>query len=241
MIFTDLPSEIIEETWSIYDIVQNCIFPGWEDFFDSQTEIIKHISNVLTPKSVKIKPLKRHIFKIFEMIRPEEIKVVFFGQDPYYNIVNGRPAATGLAFSTWRGTRSQPSVINMFKEIKNDYPFSRIPTNTDLTGWVRQGVFLINTALTVEETANEHVILWKPFTEALIEYIKKFGKHVYIMLGASARKMSSVVGIGENMLFAAHPSPMAADKGFFHSGIFKKCNELLISKGYDEIIWDQNN
>lgn len=232
-------NEPISERWSIEEIVNRHSFPGWDDFLKSQMVNLHHISEVLKVKcpAEALCPLKRNIFKVFELCRPENIKVVIVGQDPYHNIVNGEPAAMGMAFSCVLSFN--PSLRNIMKEIKYEYPDYIPPENGDLTNWAKQGVFLLNTALTVEQgKAGKHLILWKPFTDAVIEFIKSVNPNcIYLLWGTPARKLIPLIGTSGIKLETSHPSPLSFEKGFHGCMHFRRCNEILASQGKSEIRW----
>ena len=114
----------------------------WSEFFNTQD--LDSLMDMLDNSSKTIYPSPKNIFRVFE-IKPQDIKVVILGQDPYYN----PGQAMGLAFSVNPETKTPKSLINIFKELKSDLGIER--TNPDLTDWHKQGVFLLNTALSVPE------------------------------------------------------------------------------------------
>ncbi len=233
-----LPSTIIEENWSILDIVTKCRFIGWENIFNQNLENFIHISKILN--DIEYIPHKKNIFRIFELVKPKDIKVLIIGQDPYHTVVNNEPIANGISFSVNKNSRIPPSLRNIYKEMEDDpkLNFSK-PNHGDLSGWVKQGVFLLNSALTVEEGKPEkHVVLWLPFIEDVLKYLKNLDI-IYILLGAKAQYIRKYIKSDSVILETTHPSPFSAPRGFSGSRIFSRCNEELQKKNLRTIEWDQ--
>ena len=133
----------------------------------------------------KIYPRKEKIFKAFELCRYENLKVVIIGQDPYHQ----PNQAQGLAFSTPKNIKNPPSMVNIFKEIKSDLGYESNCIDGDLTSWAEQGVLLINTILTVEDSSpkSHHKQGWEIFTNNIIKHINdNFNDIVFILWGAGA-------------------------------------------------------
>ncbi|XP_022195754.1 uracil-DNA glycosylase 2 [Nilaparvata lugens] len=167
-----------------------------------------------------------------------QVKVVILGQDPYHN----PGQAHGLCFSVPPGVRKPPSLVNMFKEIKNDIkPEHDEFDNGNLEGWAAQGVLLLNAVLTVRENKpNSHQDKgWEQLTTAVIKHLNDNSTGVVFLLwGAYAQKKASFVDAKKHhVLKAAHPSPLSAHKGFFGCQHFSKCNEFLKQQGKSEINW----
>ena len=164
-----------------------------------------------------IYPPAKDLFNAFKLTDFNKIKVVILGQDPYH----GEKEAMGLSFSVRRGVRTPPSLRNIFKELESDLGIKR--DNTDLSDWASQGVFLLNTVLTVEkDKANSHKdIGWEIFTDYVIKQIND--------------RLNNVVFILYYVIESAHPSPLSAYNGFFGSKPFSKTNSYLLSKGIDPI------
>lgn len=153
----------------------------WSKFFETQD--LEQWMDTLDRDTKTIYPSPEDMFKVFEL-KPNEIKVVILGQDPYYN----PGQANGLAFSVNPATPTPRSLKNIFKELKDDLGVDR--TNADLTDWHKQGVFLLNTALSVpEKEPNKHKKEWKRFTEQLLTYLVKENPHIlYLMWGKKRRR-----------------------------------------------------
>ena len=179
--------------------------------------------------SKTIYPPANDLFNAFKLTDFKDIKVVILGQDPYH----GEKEAMGLSFSVRRGVRTPPSLRNIFKELKDDIGVER--EDTDLSSLAKQGVFLLNTVLTVEkDKANSHKdIGWEIFTDFVIKQInEKLNNVVFILWGRSARdKKKLITNPSHYIIESAHPSPLSAYNGFFGSKPFSKPNEYLIKVG----------
>ena len=176
------------------------------------------------------------IFNAFDACPFDNVKVVLLGQDPYH----GPGQAHGLAFSVNEGVTSPPSLVNIFKEIKNDLG-KPVPKSGNLMRWAEQGVLLLNATLTVRaNTPGSHQKKgWEEFTDAAIKAVSDDKQHVVFMLwGAYAQKKGAIIDAGKHLVLkAAHPSPFAADKGFFGCKHFSKANAYLAEHGLPEIEW----
>lgn len=178
-------------------------------------------------------PPAKDLFNAFKLTDFNDIKVVILGQDPYH----GENEAMGLSFSVRRGVRTPPSLKNIFKELKDDLGIERV--DTDLSDWAEQGVFLLNTVLTVEkDKANSHKdIGWEIFTDYVIKQINdRLNNVVFILWGRQARdKKRIITNPSHYIIESAHPSPLSAYNGFFGSRPFSKTNKFLIEHGKEKI------
>lgn len=178
------------------------------------------------------------IFAAFDNCSFDDLKVVIIGQDPYH----GEGEANGLCFSVNDGVRIPPSLRNIYREINDDFDSIFIPTSGNLENWAKQGILLLNAALTVrKDTPNSHKHLkWNLFTDAVIQEIsdKKEGI-VFLLWGAFAHKKGSKIDRGKHLVLeSGHPSPMSANQGkWFGNKHFSKTNEYLKSEGKTEISW----
>ncbi|XP_046383260.1 uracil-DNA glycosylase 2-like isoform X2 [Ischnura elegans] len=167
-----------------------------------------------------------------------KVKVVILGQDPYH----GPRQAHGLCFSVQTGVPPPPSLVNIFKELKNDIPGFEIPKHGYLIGWARQGVLLLNACLTVRaSSANSHKDQgWENLTDAVIKALnEKSSGLVFLLWGAYAEKKSVYVDKKKHhILKTVHPSPLSASRGFFGCKHFSRANELLKSQGKTQINWN---
>ena len=197
----------------------------------------KHIKEFIKEERLikTIYPSANDLFNAFKLTDFKDIKVVILGQDPYH----GEKEAMGLSFSVRRGVRTPPSLRNIFKELKDDLNITR--TDTDLSDWAKQGVFLLNTVLTVEkDKANSHKeIGWEIFTDYVISQIdEKLDNVVFILWGRQARDKKKIMSNKNNYIIeSAHPSPLSAYHGFFGSKPFSKTNNYLEEHNKKKINW----
>jgi uracil-DNA glycosylase len=182
-------------------------------------------------------PRYESIFKIFELVKLEDIKVCIIGQDCYQN-----PGfATGMAFSIPKTQSLPPSLVNIYKELSTDLDI-KTPEHGDLTAWAKQGVFLLNTTLTVKiyESNSHKDFGWEIFTDAILNLINEKCKNVVFMLwGSDAKRKAEKVDSNKHLLLTSvHPSPYSADKGFFGCKHFSKCNKYLQENDKSCINWE---
>ena len=183
-----------------------------------------------------IYPPYEDIFNAFKLTSINDVKVVILGQDPYHE----KGQAHGLAFSTPEGRSIPRSLKNIFKEINQEYGYP-IPKSGCLENWAKQGVFLLNTVLTVEEgNANSHSDCgWQIFTDNVIKILNNQTEPiVFLLWGKQAEKKKVLISNPNHLvLITSHPSPFSARRGFFGSNHFKLANEFLKEKRNDEIDW----
>lgn len=183
-----------------------------------------------------IYPSMYDIFNSMKTTAFKDIKVVLIGQDPYHE----EGQAMGLSFSVPKGVPLPPSLVNIFKEIKDETGEGDFK-NGDLTGWAKQGVLLLNSVLTVRaHAANSHKNKgWEEFTDGVIRHISDGRENVVFFLwGANARAKKSLIDGNKHLILeCAHPSPLSAYNGFFGCGHFIKANEYLIKHGIEPVIW----
>lgn len=216
------------------------IAPSWKDklqdefeqpYFQELTEFVRQ-----QYKDHTVYPPGNLIFNAFAHCSYEEVKVVILGQDPYHN----PGQANGLAFSVAEGVSTPPSLQNIYKEISNEFN-TPIPNSGNLERWADQGVLLLNATLTVRahKPGSHQKKGWEEFTDAVIKLLSEDKKHlVFILWGAYAQKKGSIIDEAKHLVLkSAHPSPFAANRGFFGNNHFKKANDYLISKGKEPIEW----
>ena len=176
------------------------------------------------------------IFNAFKLTSLSNVKVVILGQDPYHEAGQ----AHGLAFSTPKGRPIPRSLKNIFKEIKAEYDYP-IPESGCLESWARQGVFLLNTVLTVEDgNANSHSKCgWQTFTDNVIKILNNQNQPiVFLLWGKQAEKKKELIDNPNHLvLITSHPSPFSARRGFFGCNHFKLANEFLKENNKEEINW----
>lgn len=187
-------------------------------------------------RSYTIYPPAKQIFSAFELCKFEAAKVIILGQDPYH----GPQQANGLCFSVSEEVSIPPSLINIFKEINQDLGIS-MPSNGNLSRWARQGVLLLNATLTVRaRQAGSHQHRgWETFTDAVISVLSVSKQHlVFLLWGNYAQKKEILIDTTKHLVLkSAHPSPYAADRGFFGNHHFSKTNAYLSEHGLTPINW----
>ena len=180
------------------------------------------------------------IFNAFHFTPLSKVKVLILGQDPYHNVHQ----AHGLSFSVKPGVKAPPSLVNIFKELKEDLG-CEIPNNGCLKPWTQQGVLLLNTVLTVRaHQANSHRNMgWEKFTDRIIEILNEREKPIaFVLWGAPARKKKKMITNPKHFIVeSAHPSPLSAFNGFFGSRPFSKVNAFLENVGEKPINWQIPN
>lgn len=196
-------------------------------------------------KGKNIYPARENIFNAFKLTSFENLKVVILGQDPYH----GPRQAEGLCFSVPIGITPPPSLKNIFKELESDLHNSEnilesgfhTPKHGHLGKWAEQGVFLLNTVLTVEEgRPGSHAGRgWETFTDFVIKSISDHKDHVVFLLwGNYAKSKINLIDTKKHtILTAPHPSPLSAHAGFFGCKHFSQCNKALSIHHQSPIDW----
>ncbi len=190
-------------------------------------------------------PQKKDLFRAFDLCPLNRVKVVILGQDPYHSSENGLPQANGLCFSTSRGCKLQPSLQNIFKELKREYPEFVIPDHGDLTNWAYQSVLLLNTCLTVSPSlAGSHKSIWNGFIARVFEAIASVNPTcIFLLWGGKAQFWDKKIGQKSIKLLASHPSPYSVHKesrdsvSFNGCNHFRQVNEHLEKMGSEKIDW----
>lgn len=184
-----------------------------------------------------IYPANEDIFAALNLTPFDQVKVVILGQDPYH----GPNQAHGLSFSVKPGVKIPPSLVNIFKELKDDMGIAT-PQNGMLKSWAEQGVLLLNNVLTVEDgqAGSHHLKGWEKFTDKIIEVLNEKKENlVFILWGSPAQKKAAKVDESKHfVLKSVHPSPLSSYRGFFGSKPFSKTNEFLTSKKITPICWE---
>lgn len=175
------------------------------------------------------------IYNAFQLCTYSNTKVVILGQDPYHQ----KDVANGLAFAVSRGKKIPPSLRSIYKEISDDIG-SIIYSSGDLEGWAKQGVLLLNSCLTVEDSKprSHQSIGWGQLTDNIVKLLNLKGGIVFILWGADSISKRSLIDENVNLVLTApHPSPLSSYRGFFGCKHFSKANEYLISKKQKPIQW----
>lgn len=217
------------------------IEPSWkailQEYFETpefQT-LTDFVKNEYANKTIFPNPSK--IFQAFWQTPFKEVKVIILGQDPYH----GENQAHGLSFSVPIGVRVPPSLKNIYKEIETEFGIQKDFTVGNLEAWSRQGVFLLNSVLTVEaqKAASHQKKGWENFTDFVISKLSTGRRNLVFMLwGNFARSKKTLINENKHLILeAAHPSPLSAHNGFFGCNHFKLCNEFLEKNGQKGIEW----
>ena len=224
-------------------IVDPKIDDSWKNVLKSEFSC-EYFSNLKAflleeQKQNKVFPANKNIFTAYNTTKFEDVKVVIIGQDPYH----GDNQAHGLAFSVQDGTKFPPSLVNIFKELSDDMGCP-ISTTGNLISWSNQGVFLINTVLTVRAyTAASHKGMgWENFTDATIKAISdNLENIVFILWGRPAQTKEKLIDNSKHLILKApHPSPLSSYRGFFGSKPFSSTNNYLKLHNKKEINWCLN-
>jgi uracil-DNA glycosylase len=166
------------------------------------------------------------LFSALKVTSYEAVKVVILGQDPYH----GEGQAHGMAFSVKPGVPVPPSLQNMYQELHATLG-CKIPNNGYLLKWARQGVFLLNTVLTVRrgQPQSHQGKGWETFTDHVISLLnQRTDPVIFLLWGAPAKKKAALITAPQHkILTAAHPSPLSAYNGFFGCDHFRKANQYL--------------
>ena len=213
----------------------------WEKLIEveEQKDYFKKLKDEIDKKyeTSNVFPEKQNIFKAFTLTSLDNLKVVILGQDPYH----GFGQAQGLSFSTPANIKNPPSMVNILKEINDDLQEKSFCEDGDLTPWAKDGVLLLNTILTVEESKpkSHHNLGWEIFTDNIIKYINDNCKDiVFILWGSPAITKTKLIDTKKHhILSAPHPSPLSSYRGFFGCKHFSKTNEILKNLGKEQINW----
>ncbi len=184
----------------------------------------------------KVFPKTEDVFKALHLTPYKDVRVVILGQDPYH----GDGQAMGLSFSVPDGVALPPSLINIYKELKDDLSINA-PKSGDLTKWAERGVLLLNAVLTVRahQAASHQGKGWEVFTDAVLKAVNEKEEHVvFILWGGFARKKKALIDTTRHTVIeSAHPSPLSAYNGFFGSKPFSKANQALEAHGQQPVDW----
>lgn len=220
----------IEESWK--DALKNEFEKPY--FAEIRARYIEAL-NSAKARNVAIYPPPNLIFNAFNLTPFRALKVVILGQDPYH----GANQAMGLCFSVPRGVAIPASLHNIYKELHRDLGIAPA-THGDLSSWARQGVFMLNSILSVEAyKAGSHKDFgWQTFTDAAISALSRHKSGlVFLLWGNYARAKKSLIDTSKHtILESAHPSPLAGNR-FFGNAHFSRTNEILRAQDKGEIEW----
>ncbi|KDQ15257.1 hypothetical protein BOTBODRAFT_108964 [Botryobasidium botryosum FD-172 SS1] len=229
----ELECETMGPTWYAHlkEEVRKSYFTNLKKFLRTEGVI-----GTVDKKPLPVFPPAKDIYSWSRGSELGNVRVVIIGQDPYHD--DGQ--AHGLCFSVRPGIKIPPSLVNIYKELKTEYPGFVPPKHGCLQSWANNGVLLLNTCLTVRpHKANSHANKgWESFTSSVISIIDKHGGTslggrfgggvVFMAWGAPALKRVEKVNKTKHLVLScAHPSPLSAHRGFFGNNHFKKANEWL--------------
>ena len=219
----------ISESWELFYNTEKS-----KKYFLELTNFLEKEYKTYSPE-LEIFPKRENIYNALNISSLKDIKVVIIGQDPYHK----KGQAHGLSFSVPQGEKVPPSLRNIHKEILSDLKINN-EGKGNLLNWAHQGVFLLNTSLTVRENCpNSHSKYWKPFTKELISFISiNTSSIVFMLWGNNAKKNKELIDQDKHLILESnHPSPLSAYRGFFGCRHFSKCNYFLENKGKTGIKW----
>ena len=213
------------------------MYETWEDFFEGISEVMEALEeDKALHEHIPVYPPANQVFDAFEYFDPSETKVVILGQDCYH----GKGQAMGLAFSVPSGIKTPPSLRNISQELEADLGVGL--NSGDLTHWAKQGVLLLNCALTVrEKSPGSHTKIWRCVTDNIVKILSQTQTGIcFLLWGRHAQRRACLIdpNKGHLVLKAAHPSPLAANRGgWFGNGHFGTVNSFLESIEQEPIVW----
>lgn len=219
--------------------------PSWQEYLNPELKAaymqeLLRVLDIEAEQGKIIYPQASDWFHALEATPLDDVKVIILGQDPYHQAGQ----AHGLCFSVQTGVKVPPSLVNIYKELQTDLGIA--PANHGyLESWARQGVLLLNSVLTVEDSsANAHQGKgWEIFTDKIITTVNEQCEHVVFMLwGSYAQKKGAVIDETRHLVLKApHPSPLSAYRGFFGCRHFSQANSYLVTHGKRAIDWKLPN
>jgi len=215
--------------WPIFETIKSKEYSlKLKNFLDS--EYSNHV----------IYPPRELMFNAFNLLSPNDLKVVIIGQDPYHE----PHQAMGLSFSVPEGVEIPPSLINIYKEIEQEFNI-KMKQSGDLTYLAKQGCLLLNSVLSVRahQALSHNIKEYKLFMSDILEYIDTLDQPIVFMLwGNNAKQYSQFIHNKNRLvLTSVHPSPLSANRGgWFGNNHFRLCNEYLRKNNIKEINWNNN-
>jgi uracil-DNA glycosylase len=221
--------------------MHDCLPSSWHKILGNELKkpYMKKLWSFLKNEQIKGKIIYPEIsswFEAFNKTSFQDVKVIILGQDPYH----GEGQAHGLCFSVKFGANIPPSLRNIYKELQDDIGIPE-PTHGNLESWSKQGVLLLNTALTVEQSipGSHQMIGWEIFTNSVIKELSSQRKNLVFMLwGKNAQNKSTLINANLHcILKAPHPSPLSSYKGFMGCKHFSLANKYIFEHGQRTIDW----
>jgi len=217
---------VMHESWieALSDEMRKSYFIELTSFIKAERE-----------KSVIYPPVGK-VFTAFDMTPLDEVSVVILGQDPYH----GPGQAHGLAFSVLPKVNPPPSLRGIYKELRDDLGVKPVDHGY-LMAWAKQGVFLLNTVLTVRqgEPGSHRKLGWETFTSRVIKVLAAREKRiVFLLWGNDAKSKAEMISTEHHVVLASsHPSPLGAYQGFYGCRHFSRTNQALLRKDLAPIDW----
>lgn len=217
-------------------------YKSWNEFFKNlqNEEFCIKLNNFLNKeyRDYTCYPPRNLLFNAFRLTPLDKVKVVIIGQDPYHE----PDQAMGLSFSVPRGVKVPPSLVNIYKEIAQEYNCKMDFSNGDLTYLANQGVLLLNSILSVRahQALSHNINEYKEFLTRVLELLDQQSQPmVFLLWGGPARKLKGCLHNPSHLILECiHPSPLAANHGgWFGNNHFRKTNEYLRENGLKEITW----
>lgn len=240
-----LSQEKISPQDTLVDILNHHTPPSWRSVFEVAYKDLIHVDKYLRKEEELgniICPLKKNIFRAFQLCPLSQVKVIILGQDPYPEVTQGYPQANGLAFSTNKEYPVRRSLQNIYQELQREE--YHVPNHGDLTQWARNGVLLLNTALTtVQDRPGAHVQYWRGFTITVLKALNKIRpKVVYLLWGRHAQEFKKYINDHDLVLSSRHPSPLSysrnAQDNFIGNNHFTQANQILEKNFGSGIDWN---
>ena len=220
------------EKYSIYECLYKKNYPDWSEKLEEHKSAVLQLSNLIERKEKEygeFYPLRQNIFKALEMTPLDKVKVVIWGQDPYPTLLsNGNPRAQGYSFGVEKSDKVPPSLQNIYKEIKENFPTFEAPPHGDLTWLANQGILFMNQSLTFcPANPKLYLNLWNRFTYIIIKILNENVEGcIHLLWGKQTEPLIEHIRSRE-IHQASHPSPFSARRGFFGCKHFLKVNIIL--------------
>ena len=220
----------------------NSVCKSWNEFFkEIQSEdFCESLNKFLNKEYAEYTcyPPRELLFNAFRLTPLDKVRVVIVGQDPYHE----PGQAMGLSFSVPKGIRVPPSLVNIYKEIAQEYDCQMNYSSGDLTYLAMQGVLLLNSILSVRahQALSHNIAEYREFLARVLEVLDHQKQPiVFLLWGGPARKLKAYLHNPDHLILECiHPSPLAANHGgWFGNNHFKKANEYLIIHRSPAIDW----
>jgi uracil-DNA glycosylase len=217
---------------------------GWRELFNNYERELSTVGVVLKRKIMDEKrivcPSPVNVYRSLILTPWWNVKVVIIGQDPYYQVEDGVPSATGCCFECREGDPIRQSLRNIFTVLTKTVKGFTMPKSGDLTKWAVQGVLLLNASLTTEKgKPNEHKDIWPFFALRILQFLSiKKSNVVYMLWGRDAQCHKNAIAAGKNfILMASHPVAYTNSNTFLNCDHFNEANQCLTSSGQTPIDW----